>query len=70
LATGGRLKLTVTSEPTEHVPFVTVQVKTFVPYSETVTVAAGLFAEGVKVAVPVPLVMVQVPAVSADAETA
>jgi hypothetical protein len=70
LATGGRLKLTATSELAVQVPFVTVQVKTFVPYSETVTVAAGLFAEGTKVAVPVPLVMVQVPADSEDAETA
>ena len=44
-----------------HIPFTSVQVNTFAPYSETVTVAVGLFALGTNVAVPVPAVIVHVP---------
>jgi hypothetical protein len=70
LAVGGWLKFTVTLELEEQGPFVNVQVKIFVPYSETVTVEVGLLASGENVTVPVPLVRVQIPFTSALPDTA
>ena len=51
----------------QNTPFAMVHFKTYGPGSDTVTVAFGVFAFGVNVAVPGPLTFVQVPVPTAGA---